>query len=306
MFYHRVPAVLFEHSRSQSFNTIFWNHSQSALFWSTLGIILVFTSLAPLFFPSFTRTLASTMSSKSSAAGGASLYSPKESTLISAESANPRRQTPSTDHSYRPGQPSGLAVIAGRQEPSQGPNAERLVQVSISMALSRRHHFTDVLLTSHTQEVRNVCSEAQKNLACLNKAVHNQPGIPGKTADLIGNDLLALAHQFVTISSVCSALENKFDEDKLHHRRELIAQQASHEAYQGGLHGQLAKANMTIDEFQNRLRQIEKNSKGELEAKAQRLNEKVNNQKRRINEQQAQIEVCFPQDTQRSKLRACS
>lgn len=136
-----------------------------------------------------------------------------------------------------------------------------------------------------------MCTQAQENLQALNQAIHTSPGIPGKTADLIGNDLSAVAHQFITISSVCNALEKKLDEGKMVHRRELIAQQASHEAYQGGLHGQLAKANMTIDEFQNRLRQIEKNPKGELEAKAQKLNEKVNNQKRRINEQQAQIEV---------------
>lgn len=151
-----------------------------------------------------------------------------------------------------------------------------------------------------------MCTQAQKNLQALNQAVHTVPGIPGRTADLIGNDLSAVAHQFITISSVCNAMEKKLDEDKLVHRRELIAQQASHEAYQGGLHGQLAKANMTIDEFQNRLRAIEKNSKGELEAKAQKLNDKVNNQKRRINEQQAQIEVCFLPEKQIYQLRASS
>lgn len=151
-----------------------------------------------------------------------------------------------------------------------------------------------------------MCTQAQKNLQALNQAVHTVPGIPGRTADLIGNDLSAVAHQFITISSVCNAMEKKLDEDKLVHRRELIAQQASHEAYQGGLHGQLAKANMTIDEFQNRLRAIEKNSKGELEAKAQKLNDKVNNQKRRINEQQAQIEVCFLPEKQIYQSRASS
>jgi hypothetical protein len=56
--------------------------------------------------------------------------------------------------------------------------------------------------------------------------------------------------------------------------------------------------------FQNRFKKIEKHSKGELEAKAQKLNEKVNNQKNRIIEQQAQIEVCFPPNTQTNGLRA--
>lgn len=157
-----------------------------------------------------------------------------------------------------------------------------------------------------------MCSRAQENLRSLNQAIHCQPGIPGKTADLIGNDLSAVAHQFITISSVCNALEKNIDDDKRDHRRDLMAQQASHEAYQGGLHGQLAKANITIDEFQIRVRQLdqlvaklEKNSKGELEAKAQKLNEKVNNQKRRINEQQAQIEVSFLPNPKRNKLCAC-
>jgi hypothetical protein len=77
-----------------------------------------------------------------------------------------------------------------------------------------------------------------------------------------------------------------------------------HEAYQGGLDGQPCKANMSIHGFQNRLQHIENHSKGELEAKAQRPNEKVSNQKHRINEEQAHIEVCFPQNTQTTGLRA--
>lgn len=152
-----------------------------------------------------------------------------------------------------------------------------------------------------------MCTMAQENLQMLNQAVHCQPGIPGRTADLIGNDLSAVAHQFINISSVCNALEKKLDEDQRDRRdlrRELVAQQASHEAYQAGLHGQLAKANITIDEYQVRVRhleslvaKLEKNPKGDIEAKAQKLTEKVNNQKRRINEQQSQIEVCLVLDT---------
>lgn len=247
------------------------------------------------------------MSSKSSAADGASLYSPKESTVISAESANPQRQTPSTDNSYRPGHPLGLAINAGREEPSQGPGALGLVNVSISTALDRYVYHVDGNLTLQTQEARGVCTKAQENLQMLNQAVHCQPGIPGRTADLIGNDLSAVAHQFINISSVCNALEKKLDEDQRDRRelrRELVAQQASHEAYQAGLHGQLAKANITIDEYQVRVRhleslvaKLEKNPKGDIEAKAQKLTEKVNNQKRRINEQQSQIEVCLVPDT---------
>lgn len=74
------------------------------------------------------------MSSKSSAAGGASLYSPKESTLISADSTNTRRQTPATDNSYRPGHPLGLAISASREDPDQRSGTVGLVNVSICMA----------------------------------------------------------------------------------------------------------------------------------------------------------------------------
>lgn len=145
-----------------------------------------------------------------------------------------------------------------------------------------------------TQEVLKECANVQTGLQALNQAIHQTPGIPGRTADLIRNDLSALGHEIITIGSFVHALGNEFDEHGRDHRRDLRTQQAAHEATQAGLRSQLAKANSTIDEFQARIRQIEKNSKGELEAKAQRLNEKVNNQKRRINEQQAQIEVCFP------------
>jgi chromosome segregation ATPase len=158
-----------------------------------------------------------------------------------------------------------------------------------------------------------VCTKAQENLRMLNQAVHCQPGIPGRTADLIGNDLTAVAHQFITISSVCNALEKKLNDDWRDRRRELVAQQAQHEAYQGGLHTQLTKANMTIDDLQARVRhleqhiaKLEKNPKGDIEAKAQKLSDKVNNQKRRINEQQAQIEVCLLSDTKRQELYSFS
>lgn len=157
-----------------------------------------------------------------------------------------------------------------------------------------------------------MCTEAQENLRMLNQAVHCQPGIPGRTADLIGNDLLAVGHQFITIGSVCNALEKRLDEDNRDHHRAMMAEKASHEAYHTGLHGQLTKANITIDDFQLRVRhleqhiaKLEKNPKADVEAKVQKLNEKVVNQKRRINEQQAQIEVCLLLDTSSIGFCAC-
>jgi hypothetical protein len=69
---------------------------------------------------------------------------------MSTESANQRRQTPSTDNSYRPGQPSGLAITAGREEPSQGPGAVGLVDVSISEAHATSFYHADDILTFQT------------------------------------------------------------------------------------------------------------------------------------------------------------
>ncbi|KAJ0125061.1 hypothetical protein J7T55_006405 [Diaporthe amygdali] len=223
------------------------------------------------------------MSSKASGFDGASLYSPNQSTVITTDPANTTRQTPSTDNSYRPGGPSGLAITANRQEP---------------------------LPLSVVNDMRTGLNGAQSRLQSLSQAVGRQPGMPPGIPALVNNDLRGIGHQLITISHLCNTLQNKLEEQDQAHFNDQLAQRAAYESSLNAIHGQLIKANGTIDDLTEQLQQSkkllakhEKNPKGgDLEIKAQKLTEKVTNQKRRINEQQAQIETLKRKLSNGSKL----
>lgn len=57
----------------------------------------------------------------SKAGGGAELCSPPQ-TITSTGSANNARQTPSTDASFRPGQPGGFTAVAANRTSESGPD----------------------------------------------------------------------------------------------------------------------------------------------------------------------------------------
>lgn len=125
--------------------------------------------------------------------------------------------------------------------------------------------------------------------------------MPGSLQDLLNNDLRGLAQQFVTTAHYCNLMEKKLEERTRTTFQERAAERAAHEAHLESYRQQLKKANEMIDRLSNDLRDLdssyyaktEKKGKYEFERKTEKLNEKINNQKRRINEQQSQIEVCI-------------
>lgn len=127
--------------------------------------------------------------------------------------------------------------------------------------------------------------------------------MPGSLQDLLNNDLRGLAQQFVTTAHYCHLLEKKLEERTRTTFQERTAERAAHEAHLESYRQQLKKANDTIDRLSKNLRDYEnayakgeKSRKVDLERKTEKMTEKINNQKRRINEQQNQIEVCFEHD----------
>lgn len=95
-------------------------------------------------------------------------------------------------------------------------------------------------------------------------------------------------------------MEKKLDDRTRINFQERTAERAAHEAHLESYRQQLKKANETIDrlskdvrDFDNAYARTEKSRKVDFERKAEKLNEKIHNQKRRINEQQSQIEVCL-------------
>lgn len=155
-------------------------------------------------------------------------------------------------------------------------------------------------LTSNPQEIRKLCTESQGRVQALSQAIGRQPGMPCSLQDLLNNDLRGLAQQFVTTAHYCHLLDKKLEERTRTTFQERTAERAAHEAHLESYRQQLKKANETIDRLSKDIRDFdhayytktEKRGKFDLERKTEKLAEKVSNQKRRINEQQSQIEVC--------------
>ncbi|KAL1849899.1 hypothetical protein Daus18300_013094 [Diaporthe australafricana] len=211
------------------------------------------------------------MSSKSSAGNGAS--------LSSTEPANHHGQTPSTDNSYHPVRPSGLAsgfAVAGHREE---PASEPVLEVKI------------------LNDVRDVCTSSQHRLLVSCQVIKSMAGVPESVSDAVVNDMRGTGHQFLTITQYCDALERLFNRNRKAHLREQHDRRASFEAHENGTRHQLAKANTTIDELNKRNRELEqllakprRNTKSVAEARVTKLSAKVSNQKIRIKDQSNQIE----------------
>ncbi|KUI67831.1 hypothetical protein VM1G_03488 [Cytospora mali] len=193
-------------------------------------------------------------------------------------------QTPSTDTSFQPGQAGGSTAVAAHRTLDSSPE--------------------NIIL-----EIRKLCTDSQSRVQALSQAIGRQPGIPGNLQDLLNNDMRGLAQQFVTTARYCHLLEKKLEERTRATFQERTAERAAHEAHLESYRQQLKKANETIDrlskdlsDFNNAYSKTERSRKVDLERKTEKLTEKINNQKRRINEQQAQIETLKRRVSDGSKL----
>lgn len=144
--------------------------------------------------------------------------------------------------------------------------------------------------------MRDICKDAQVRIQALGQAINRQPGVPGSLTDLVGNDLRSIAQQFVSTSFHCRMLEKKLEERAQADSQELLAVNAAHGVEVSSFRRKLQVSQERIARLEQDLRDIEsshsnadKRRKVELEKKT----EKINNQKRRIKEQQDQIEVKF-------------
>lgn len=114
--------------------------------------------------------------------------------------------------------------------------------------------------------------------------------------DLVNTDLRHIAQQFVSTSFYCRKLETKLEELDALSTKDRAAVMTSHALELNGYRRKLQSNAERIAKLEEQLRDseagygtVDKRRKVELEKKT----EKINNQKRRIKEQQDQIEASF-------------
>lgn len=120
--------------------------------------------------------------------------------------------------------------------------------------------------------------------------------MPGSLTDLLNNDLRVIAQQFVSTTYHCRLLEKKLEEHSRAIFQERAAIQAAHEAETNSVRVNFQSSQDRARKLEQGLRDLEqgfanvdKRRKLELDKKT----EKISNQKRRIKEQQDQIDVSF-------------
>lgn len=154
-----------------------------------------------------------------------------------------------------------------------------------------------------------MCTFSQQRLLQSSQAIKTMPGVPVKVSDAVVNDMRGIGHQFLTVIQYCNALERMINRNRKAQSDEHFSQRASYEAHQDGTRRQLFKANTTIDELNKKVRELEqalankldKNRKSDTEARVNNLKSKIENQKKRINDQTTQIVVRFPTDSYKKK-----
>lgn len=212
--------------------------------------------------------------------------SPSQSS-ISHSSANAVRQTPTGGNISSGMQQTSL--VPGNQRPDYTP--KDCLDVSIL-----NHCNQSVILTWGSKDMRKICKDTQARIQALGQAIARQPGVPGSLTDLVGNDLRHIAQQFVSISFHSRMLEKKLEDRSQAVAQERIAVNVSHGVELNSFRRKIQVSQERISRLEQELHDLEsghnnadKRRKAELEKKT----EKINNQKRRIKEQQDQIEVSF-------------
>lgn len=222
-------------------------------------------------------------SSNKPSSSGAVIASPARSSS-SHSSANTVKQAPANNLSS--GMQNG-SIIPGNQRPDYTP--KDCLDVSIA---NQCCYFQ--MLTVGPQDIRKICKDTQVRIQALGQAIARQPGVTSSLTDLMSNDLRHIAQQFVSTSFHCRMLEKKLDERDQAFAKERVALHAAHGVEISSCRRKLMLGQERISRLEQDLIDLEsghgnadKRRKLELEKKT----EKINNQKRRIKEQQDQIEV---------------
>lgn len=118
--------------------------------------------------------------------------------------------------------------------------------------------------------------------------------MPSNLTDLLNNDLRVVAQQFASTAYHCRMIEKKLEERTRTSFQERTTLRASHESELTSFRSKLQVCQDRVHKLEQELRDretshttVEKRRKVELEKKT----DKVMNQKRRIKEQQDQIDV---------------
>lgn len=115
--------------------------------------------------------------------------------------------------------------------------------------------------------------------------------MPGNLTDLLNNDLRVISQQFSSTAYYCRLIEKKLGQSSRENNQSLV------DAYERELkevrhkfqtsQDRIRGLELAIDDFEGSFSIVEKRRKVEVDKKT----EKINNQKRRIKEQQGQIDV---------------
>lgn len=118
--------------------------------------------------------------------------------------------------------------------------------------------------------------------------------MPSSLTDLLNNDLRVIAQQFATITYYCRMLEKRVEDHTQSTHQERTGERVSHDVQLNTYRQQLHDSRNRIARLEQDIRDIEQghaNADKRRRVELEKKKEKIDNQKRRIKEQQDQIDV---------------
>lgn len=118
--------------------------------------------------------------------------------------------------------------------------------------------------------------------------------MPSSLTDLLNNDLRVIAQQFATITYYCRMLEKRVEDRSQSTYQERAGERVSHDFQLNSYRQQLQESRVRIAKLEQDIRDIEQshsNTDKRRRVELEKKKEKIDNQKRRIKEQQDQIDV---------------
>lgn len=250
-------------------------------------------------------------STKRSSAGGVSLKTPLKTPLetlpaSTTSSTNTVRQIQTSNNDMSAVAAAHAAQLQATQTGTAVPNSLQRPDYALHdcIAVSINPSCLDVLsrgLITKLQDVRKVCGDVQTRIAALCQSMATVPGVPSSVNDMLNNDLRGVNQQVSTLAFHVRSMERLSEDRTRHIYEERAALITGHETEKLTLRGKLQAYQDRYHKTETELREsqaswvtVEKRRKAEIEKKT----EKVMNQKRRIKEQQDQIDVSsFTQPT---------
>lgn len=118
--------------------------------------------------------------------------------------------------------------------------------------------------------------------------------MPSSLTDLLNNDLRVIAQQFATITYYCRMLEKRVEDRSQSTYQDRAGERVPHDFQLNNYRQQLQESRARIAKLEQDIRDIEQshsNTDKRRRVELEKKKEKIDNQKRRIKEQQDQIDV---------------